>query len=77
MVYVFLSNSRSEPSDVGMISLAAFLQFWGVVFLATTVFVCFFKAEVRDGVTDKVVGLRDTYRQVNVGFALCHSRLLS
>lgn len=73
MLNVFLLNSRSEPSDVGMLSLAAFLQFWGVVFLATTVVVCFFKAEVGDGVNYKVVGLLDTYRQVKLGFALCRS----
>lgn len=77
MLTVFLLNSRSEPSDVGMLSLAAFLQFWGVVFLATTVFVCFFKAEVGDGVNYKVAGLVDTYRQVKLDFAPCRSLLLS
>lgn len=77
MLTVFLLDSRSEPSDVGMLSLAAFLQFWGLVFLATTVFVCFFKAEAGDGLNYKVVGLFDTYRQVKLGFALCRSLLLS
>lgn len=56
--------SRTEPSDVGMVTLSAFLQFWGVVFLATTVFVCFFKPEVEDAVDEKVLGLVDTYKQV-------------
>lgn len=55
---------RSEPSDVGMITLSTFLQFWGFVFLATTGFVCFFKAEVENGVNDKILGLVDTYKQV-------------
>ncbi|CAN0010949.1 unnamed protein product, partial [Sphacelaria rigidula] len=55
---------RTEPSDVGMVTLSAFLQFWGVVFLATTVFVCFFKPEVEDAVDEKVLGLVDTYKQL-------------
>lgn len=59
---------RSEPSDVGMVTLSTFLQFWGVVFLATTVFVCFFKPEVENGVNDKVLGLADTYSQVKAAF---------
>ncbi|CAM9338726.1 unnamed protein product, partial [Pylaiella littoralis] len=55
---------RSEPSDVGMVTLSTFLQFWGVVFLATTGFVCFFKPEVESGVNDKILGLVDTYKQL-------------
>lgn len=55
---------RSEPSDVGMVTLSTFLQFWGVVFLATTAFVCFFKPEVETGVGENVMGLLDTYKQV-------------
>lgn len=47
-----------------MVTLSTFLQFWGVVFLATTGFVCFFKPEVENGVNDKVMGLVDTYKQV-------------
>lgn len=49
-----------------MITLSTFLQFWGVVFLATTVFVCFFKPEVENGVDDNVMGLVDTYKQVKM-----------
>ncbi|CAM9129657.1 unnamed protein product [Laminaria digitata] len=55
---------RSEPSDEGMVTLSTFLQFWGVVFLATTAFVCFFKPEVENGVDDNVMGLVDTYKQL-------------
>eukprot|EP00752_Nemacystus_decipiens_P013489 g11948.t1 len=55
---------RSEPSDVGMLSLSTFLQFWGLVFLVTTGFVCFFKPEVENGVNDKIMGLLDTYKQL-------------
>lgn len=47
-----------------MVTLSTFLQFWGVVFLATTGFVCFFKPEVENGVNDKIMGLVDTYKQV-------------
>lgn len=47
-----------------MVTLSTFLQFWGVVFLATTGFVCFFKPEVESGVNDKILGLVDTYKQV-------------
>ncbi|CAN0379953.1 unnamed protein product, partial [Scytosiphon promiscuus] len=55
---------RSEPLDVGMVTLSTFLQFWGFVFLATTGFVCFFKPEVENGVNDKILGLFDTYKQL-------------
>ncbi|CAM9547476.1 unnamed protein product [Discosporangium mesarthrocarpum] len=55
---------RSEPSDVGLVTLSSFLCFWGVVFLVTTAFVCFFKAEVPlDSETD-LLGLTDTYKQL-------------
>lgn len=47
-----------------MVTLSTFLQFWGVVFLVTTVFVCFFKPEVEHGVNDNILGLVDTYKQV-------------
>lgn len=49
-----------------MITLSTFLQFWGVVFLATTAFVCFFKPEVENGIDDNVMGLVDTYKQVKM-----------
>lgn len=57
--------SRSKPSGVGIVTLSTFLQFWGVVFLATTLFVCFFKPEVENGTSTKTFGLLDTYKQVN------------
>ena len=57
---------RSEPSDMGIVTLSIFPQFWGVVFLATTAFVCFFKPEIENGVGDNVVGLVDTYKQVKI-----------
>ncbi|CAM9227272.1 unnamed protein product [Ascophyllum nodosum] len=49
---------RSEPSDVGMLTLSTFLQFWGVVFLATTLFVWFFKPEVDNGMDDEPLDTR-------------------
>lgn len=56
--------SRSKPSDVGIVTLSSFLQFWGVVFLVTTFFVWFFKPEVENGVNDKGIGIVETYKQV-------------
>lgn len=55
---------RYEPSDVGIVTLSTFLQFWGVVFLATTVWLCLFKPEIENGVNDEILGLVDTYKQV-------------
>lgn len=36
---------RSEPSEVGLVTLAEFLYFWGIVFLVTTTLVAVFKRE--------------------------------
>ncbi|CAB1106112.1 unnamed protein product [Ectocarpus sp. CCAP 1310/34] len=55
---------RSEPSDVGIVTLSTFLQFWGAVFLATTIWLCLFKPEVENGVNDEFLGLVDTYKQL-------------
>ena len=60
-----------------MVTLSSFLQFWGVVFLATTGFVCFFKPEVENGVDDKTLGLVDTYKQVQRSCSVLRSRCRS
>ncbi len=39
------SYIRSTPSSVGVVTLAGFLWFWGIVFLATTTLVLIFKKE--------------------------------
>lgn len=36
---------RTEPQEHGIVSLAGFLYFWGIVFLVTTTFVAFLKRE--------------------------------
>jgi len=36
---------RSVPKDTGIVTLASFMQFWAIVFIITTLYVCFFKAE--------------------------------
>ncbi|CAM9235621.1 unnamed protein product [Choristocarpus tenellus] len=54
---------RSEPSDVGMVTLSSFLSFWGLMFLTTTAYVCFFKTEANES-EDNVLGLVDTYKQL-------------
>lgn len=55
---------------MGMLTLSNFLEFWGFVFLATTMFVCFFKPEVEEEVEDEPSGLVDTYKQVRRTSAL-------
>jgi MFS transporter, PAT family, solute carrier family 33 (acetyl-CoA transportor), member 1 len=41
--YVF-----DEPQETGLVTLSGFLQFWGIVFLGTTVLVAIFKSESSD-----------------------------
>jgi MFS transporter, PAT family, solute carrier family 33 (acetyl-CoA transportor), member 1 len=41
--YVF-----DEPQETGLVTLSGFLQFWGIVFLGTTVLVAIFKRESSD-----------------------------
>lgn len=53
-----------------MVTLSTFLQFWGVIFLGTTFFVCFFKTEAEDGEHDKVLGLVDTYKEVRISLGM-------
>jgi MFS transporter, PAT family, solute carrier family 33 (acetyl-CoA transportor), member 1 len=38
----------TEPSETGLITLAGYLQFWGIMFLASTIFVAIFKRESSD-----------------------------
>jgi PAT family acetyl-CoA transporter-like MFS transporter 1 len=38
----------NEPQDVGLVTLSGFLQFWGVVFLGTTILIAIFKKEVSE-----------------------------
>jgi MFS transporter, PAT family, solute carrier family 33 (acetyl-CoA transportor), member 1 len=38
--YVF-----NEPQDVGLVKISSFLQFWGIVFLGTTILIAIFKKE--------------------------------
>lgn len=42
--YVF-----SEPREEGLVNLAGFLRFWGIVFLAITTLVAIFKREIAEG----------------------------
>lgn len=35
----------SSPRDVGLVTLSGFLQFWGIIFLGTTIFIAIFKQE--------------------------------
>lgn len=44
----------SEQRESGLISLAGFLNFWGVVFLVTTTFIAFFKKEHSDAETEQL-----------------------
>jgi len=43
---------RSEPSSEGLVTLAGFLSFWGIVFLITTTLVMIFKGEKSDARMD-------------------------
>lgn len=45
--YVF-----SEPHDGGLVTLAGFLRFWGIAFLAVTILVAIFKRENADAATE-------------------------
>ncbi|GLE10120.1 hypothetical protein PINS_up022115 [Pythium insidiosum] len=54
---------RSVPQPDGMVSLAAFMNFWGWVMLVTTVGVAIFKQERRDRHEEKLT-IFETYRQM-------------
>lgn len=51
-------------SEVGMVSVTSFLAFWGAIFVATTLFVWFFKKERHDESENEVHGLKETYKQL-------------
>eukprot|EP00953_Heterococcus_sp_UTEX-ZZ885_P015306 8621-Heterococcus_DN1.PRE.1 len=57
-------RSEGHASDSGMVSLSSFLVFWAVIFLATTLFVWFFKKERHDESEQEVEGLLETYKQL-------------
>jgi len=52
---------RSRPSDQGLVSLGAFMSFWAIVFIITTLYVCFFKRERAFGRADDSEGLLQSY----------------
>ena len=53
---------RSQPATTGVVTLAGFLWFWGIVFLATTTLVLIFKKE-KEGNFDEgeTLGIIETY----------------
>ncbi|XP_064598931.1 acetyl-coenzyme A transporter 1-like [Liolophura sinensis] len=55
---------RSVPEKEGLVTLAGFLYFWGVVFFVTTTLVCFLKREKRDPEVDPEAGIVSTYYQL-------------
>lgn len=55
---------RSEPKDVGMVTLASFLYFWGIVFFVTTTLVWMLKSEKIDPEVDPEQGIVETYKQL-------------
>lgn len=44
---------RNEQYDKGIVSLAGFIQFWGYIFLITTIFVWIFKTEAPEKSSNK------------------------
>jgi len=54
---------RSESSREGIVSLAGYLQFWGIVFLIFSVFVALCKREPLDLESSKY-GVAQVYRQI-------------
>ncbi|XP_045163196.2 acetyl-coenzyme A transporter 1-like [Mercenaria mercenaria] len=55
---------RSEPKDVGILTLASFLYFWGIVFFVTTTLVWMLKSEKVDPEVDPEQGIVETYKQL-------------
>lgn len=55
---------RSEPKETGLVTLASFLYFWGIVFFGTTTLVWIFKHESDDPDADGEQGIIDTYKQL-------------
>lgn len=57
----------SEPREKGLLDLAGFLWFWGIVFLVTTTLVAIFKREkdeVKENVDHPDYGLGETYHML-------------
>ena len=52
---------RSKPLEVGAVTLAQFLWFWGLVFLVTTTLVLIFKKESSVEHGDDDLGIFETY----------------
>ncbi len=53
---------RSSPSSTGVVTLAGFLWFWGIVFLVTTSLVLLFKKEkLSNSEDDEELGIIQTY----------------
>jgi len=53
---------RTEPAEQGMITLAGFLKFWGVVFLITTTLVALFKHEREERKEDEhILDIKKSY----------------
>lgn len=55
---------RSEPQQTGLITLAGFMFFWGIVFFVTTTLVMIMKHEADDPDADSEQGILDTYKQL-------------
>ncbi|KAJ8320988.1 hypothetical protein KUTeg_002575 [Tegillarca granosa] len=55
---------RSEPKDVGVVTLSSFLYFWGIVFFITTTLVWLLKREADDPDADNEQGIVSTYKQL-------------
>jgi PAT family acetyl-CoA transporter-like MFS transporter 1 len=45
---------RAEPQSMGMVTLASFMFFWGIIFIGTTLFVWAFKKEEHDESEEEV-----------------------
>lgn len=55
------SYLRSEPADVGLVTLPSFMVFWSVVFIITTSCLILKKEEKDD---EEIEGVLDTYKQL-------------
>ncbi|XP_048767279.1 acetyl-coenzyme A transporter 1-like [Ostrea edulis] len=55
---------RHEPQKTGVVTLAGFMFFWGIVFFVTTTLVMIMKHEADDPDADSEQGIVDTYKQL-------------
>ncbi|XP_050414537.1 acetyl-coenzyme A transporter 1 [Patella vulgata] len=53
---------RSEPQKEGIVTLAGFLYFWGIIFFITTTLVMIIKRERMDPDVDPEMGILETYK---------------